>query len=55
MSSHVVQYKIICDSSFCDNHLVTFPIDLSDTPLGGSSWKVNAKFLQEAKDPIKVL
>lgn len=54
-SSHIMHYRILGDSTFSDHHLVSFRINLSNNVLGGSSWKTNARFLQEAKDPIKAL
>lgn len=50
---YVVHYKILGDSSFVDNHPHSFLINLSSNLQGGSSWRANPRFLQEAKDPIK--
>lgn len=50
-----MHYKILGDSSFSDHHPVSFLINLSNSPPGGSSWKANAGYLQEVKDPIKAL
>jgi hypothetical protein len=54
-SSHIMHFKILGDSPFLNHHRVSLLIDLSTSPLGGSSWKVNARFLQEAKGSIKVV
>lgn len=53
--SHIVHYKIFGDLSFSKHHLVSLLINLSNSPLGGSSWNANASFLQDVKDPIKAL
>lgn len=36
-----------------DCHPIYFIINLSNSPPGSSSWKANARYLQESKDPIK--
>lgn len=53
--SHIVHYKISGDSSFSKCHPISLLINLSNSPLGGSSHNVNASILQDAKDPFKVL
>ena len=56
LTSHVVHYKILGDSSFFFyNHPGSSLINLSTNLQRGSSWRVDARFLQEAKEPIKAL
>ena len=50
-----MHYKILGDSTFSNHHPVSFRINLSNSALGGSSWKAHTRFLQEAKNPIKAL
>lgn len=40
---------------FFYHHPISFLINFSNSPPGGSSWKANARFLQEAKDLIKAI
>ena len=49
-----MHYKILGDSTFFNHHMVSFYINLRNNAQSGSTWKTNARFLQEAKDPIKV-
>lgn len=50
-----MHYKVLGDSSFSDHHPVSPLINLRNSSPGGSYWKVNARFLQEAKEHVKAL
>ena len=51
----ILHYKIMEDSTFFDHHPISLLINLSTNPPRRSSWKPNARFLQEAKDLFKPL
>lgn len=47
--------KILGVSSFSNHHPISLLINLNTSSLGGSSWNVNAKFIQVIKEHVKAL
>lgn len=53
IQNHIINHKILGDSSFSNYHTVSFLINTNDNLVFGFSWNANARF-HKANDPINI-